>query len=116
MNDKNKGVTQKRGIRNSRIQIVFISNGQNLCHHPTKNEADKMERCLEAVFNQTIKPHEVLVVDGHSTDRTVKNGRKFPVRILYEDYGTVGWARQVGLENTEGDFMASTAADCRGIL
>ena len=37
---------------------------------PVKNEEDKIERCLEAVFNQTIKPYEVIMVDGHSTDGT----------------------------------------------
>ena len=79
---------------------------------PVRNEADKIERCLEAVFNQTIKPHEVIVVDGHSTDKTVGNAKKFPVKILYEDYGTVGGARQVGVENAEGDFIAFTDADC----
>lgn len=79
---------------------------------PVKNEAEKIERCLEAVFNQTIKPFEVIVVDGHSTDKTVENARKFPVKILYEDYGTVGGARQVGVENAEGDFIAFTDADC----
>ena len=46
---------------------------------PVKNEENKIERCLEAVFNQTIKPFEVIVVDGHSTDKTVENARKFPV-------------------------------------
>lgn len=53
---------------------------------PVKNEADKIERCFEAVFNQTIKPFEVIVVDGHSPDNTVENAKKFSVKILYEDY------------------------------
>jgi len=35
---------------------------------PVKNESEKIERCLEAVFNQAIKPFEVIVVDGHSTE------------------------------------------------
>ena len=43
-----------------------------------KNEEEKIERCFEAVFNQTIKPFEVIVVDGHSMDKTVENARKFP--------------------------------------
>jgi glycosyltransferase involved in cell wall biosynthesis len=79
---------------------------------PVKNEEKKIERCLEAVFNQTIKPYEVIVVDGHSTDKTVDTARKFPVKILYEDYGTIGGARQVGVESAEGDFVAFTDADC----
>lgn len=56
---------------------------------PVKNEAEKIERCLDAVFNQTIQTFEVIVVDGHSTDRTVKNARKFPIKVVYEDYGTI---------------------------
>lgn len=79
---------------------------------PVKNEEDKIERCLEAVFGQTIKPFEVIIVDGHSTDKTVKNARKFPVKVIYEDYGTVGGARQLGVENAGGESVAFTDADC----
>jgi glycosyltransferase involved in cell wall biosynthesis len=51
---------------------------------PVKNEAEKIERCLEAVFSQSYKPDEVLVVDGHSTDRTVENAKgEF---IAFTDY------------------------------
>ena len=45
---------------------------------PVKSEAGKIARCLETLFNQTIKPFEVIVVDGHSMDKTVENARKFP--------------------------------------
>ena len=79
---------------------------------PVKNEEEKIERCLEAVFDQTIKPFEVIVVDGQSTDKTVENARKFPVNIFYEDYHTRGGACQVGVENAEGDYVAFTDADC----
>ena len=79
---------------------------------PVKNEANKIKHCLEAVFNQTIQPYEVIVVDGHSTDKTVEKAREFPVKVVYEDYGTVGGARQVGVENAKGDFIAYTDADC----
>ena len=37
---------------------------------PVKNEEKKIEQCLEAVFSQSLKPHELIVVDGHSTDGT----------------------------------------------
>ena len=79
---------------------------------PVKNEADKIEQRLEAVFNQTVKPHEVIVVDGHSVDNTVETTRKFPVRILYKNHGTVGGARQVGAETAKGVFIAFMDADC----
>lgn len=56
---------------------------------PVRNEEEKIERCLEAVFNQSYKPYEVIVVDGHSTDKTMENARKFPIKVVYEDYGTI---------------------------
>lgn len=79
---------------------------------PVINEEDKIGHCLEAVFSQTINAIEVIVVDGHSTDRTVKVAEKFPVQILYEDYHTRAGACQVGVENANGEFISFTDADC----
>ena len=79
---------------------------------PVKNEADKIERCLNAVFAQSLKPCEVIVVDGHSSDKTVENARKFPVEIFYEDYHNRAGGCQVGVENAKGDYVAFTDADC----
>jgi len=79
---------------------------------PVRNEAGKIERCLEGVFSQSCKPYEVIVVDGHSNDGTVERARRFPIRILYEDYGTRGGACQVGIEHAESEYVAFTDADC----
>lgn len=79
---------------------------------PVRNEAPKIARCLQALLNQTLQPYEVIVVDGHSADSTVEVARKFPVTVTYEDYGTVGGARQVGVEHAQGDYVAFTDADC----
>ena len=79
---------------------------------PVKNEEDKIEQCLEAVFGQTIQPFEVIVIDAHSTDNTVGNAKKFPVRVFYEDYHTRAGACQIGVNNAKGDFIAFTDADC----
>ena len=79
---------------------------------PVKNEELKIEQCLKAVFNQSVPPIEVIVVDGHSTDNTVKNASQFPVRIFFEDYHTRAGANQIGIENAIGEFIAFTDADC----
>lgn len=42
---------------------------------PVKNEEENIERCLEAVFSQSLKSHEGIVVDGHSTDGTFEDIR-----------------------------------------
>lgn len=79
---------------------------------PVRNEEDKIIDCLEAVSDQTLMPFEIIMVDGHSTDTTVKKANKYPIRLFYESYGTVGGARQVGVENAKGDYIAFTDADC----
>jgi glycosyltransferase involved in cell wall biosynthesis len=79
---------------------------------PVRNGAPKIERCLQAIRGQTLQPSEIIVVDGHSTDATVEIARKFQTRVVFEDYGTVGGARQVGVEEAEGDYVAFTDADC----
>ncbi len=79
---------------------------------PVKNEAKRIEQCLNAVFAQSYVPFEVIVVDGHSTDETVTFAQKYPVKIFYEDYRTRAGANQVGIENAQGDYIAFTDADC----
>jgi GT2 family glycosyltransferase len=79
---------------------------------PVKNEGKKIKNCLEAVFSQTYRPYEVIVVDGRSTDDTVKNAQTFPVKIFYEDYHTRAGANQIGINNAIGDYIAFTDADC----
>jgi cellulose synthase/poly-beta-1,6-N-acetylglucosamine synthase-like glycosyltransferase len=79
---------------------------------PVRNEAAKIEQCLEAVFSQSLKPYEVIIVDGHSTDQTTENAKKFPVKVFYESYYTRAGGCQVGTENAEGEYVAFTDADC----
>jgi cellulose synthase/poly-beta-1,6-N-acetylglucosamine synthase-like glycosyltransferase len=79
---------------------------------PVKNEAKKIETCIEAVLAQSYPAFEVIVVDGHSTDETVCVAQKFPVKILYENYRTRAGANQVGIENSNGNYIAFTDADC----
>ena len=79
---------------------------------PVLNNADKISRCLEAVLNQSLKPYEVIVVDGHSTDGTVDIAKRYPVKVLYENYHTRAGALQVGVNNAHGDLIAFTDADC----
>ena len=40
---------------------------------PVRNEEEKITQCLEAVFDQSLKAHEVIVVDGYLTDGTFED-------------------------------------------
>ena len=79
---------------------------------PVKNGEDNIEKCIMAILDQELQPFEIIVIDGHSTDKTVEIVRRFPVRLIYEEYGTVGGARQIGLVNARGNYIAFTDADC----
>ncbi|MFZ3060700.1 MAG: glycosyltransferase [Candidatus Methanoperedens sp.] len=79
---------------------------------PVKNEEEKIEQCLKSIFNQSNPPFEVIIVDGHSSDKTVEKAEKYPIILLYEDHKTRAGACQVGLENSRGEIIAFTDADC----
>jgi glycosyltransferase involved in cell wall biosynthesis len=79
---------------------------------PVRNQANKIEQCLKAVFAQSLQPHEVIIVDGHSTDDTVEEARKFPVKVFSQEQGAAGAARQIGVENADGEYLAFTDGDC----
>lgn len=52
-----------------------------------------LERCLTALVAQTVKPHEIILVDNASSDRSVDIARRFPaVRLMALDQNT-GFAR-----------------------
>lgn len=78
---------------------------------PMRNEADKIGKCLRAVLAQSLKPYEVIVVDGHSTDGSVEIAEQFPVRVLHEDNPSIGGGRQIGVANVAGEYVAFTDAD-----
>jgi len=44
---------------------------------PTKNEEDNIVRCLKALKSQTYKNLELILVDNHSTDKTVALAKPF---------------------------------------
>ena len=50
-------------------------------------------RCLTALMEQTVKPHEIILVDNASSDGSIEIARRFPsVRLMLQDQNT-GFAR-----------------------
>jgi glycosyltransferase involved in cell wall biosynthesis len=79
---------------------------------PTKNEEQVIYECLSSVFNQSLKPLEVIIVDGRSTDNTLKETRQFPVKIITEAEPTsLPNARNLGIENAKGEIIFIMDAD-----
>jgi glycosyltransferase involved in cell wall biosynthesis len=79
---------------------------------PTKNEEQVICECLASVFNQSLKPLEVIIVDGKSTDNTIKEARQFSVKVFTETEPTsLPNARNLGIQNAKGNVIFIMDAD-----
>lgn len=79
---------------------------------PTKNEEQVIHECLSFVFTQSLKPLEVIIVDGRSTDDTLKKAQQFPVKIITEkEPASLPNARNLGIENAKGEVILFMDAD-----
>lgn len=68
---------------NNRVSVIVVNwNGERF-----------IKQCLVALMNQTLKPHEIILVDNASSDGSVGIVRRFPsVRLIELDQNT-GFAR-----------------------
>jgi O-antigen biosynthesis protein len=77
---------------------------------------DTIEECLHSLIELNYPNYEVLVVDDGSTDATAQIARRFPVRLLSSDHVGLSGARNMGLEQAQGEFVAYIDADARADL
>lgn len=83
------------------------------CIIPTYNSARFIAETIDSVFAQTVGMYEVLVVDDGSTDDTksVVDSFEGRVRWLRQENSGPGAARNNGVRNTTGDFIAFLDSD-----
>ena len=72
-----------------------------------------VREAIESVFNQTILPAEIIVVDDGSTDQTAEISKSYEPKISYifQDNAGPGPARNTGLKNTSGNLIAFLDGD-----
>ncbi len=78
----------------------------------TKNEEEYLENCLKCLLTQEVKP-EIIVIDNHSKDKTLKIARKYADKLLFDDNGGLGLARDIAITSAKGDIIAFCDADAR---
>ena len=80
---------------------------------PTYNRADYLPQALRSVFDQSLSPSEVIVVDDGSSDGTADLVRGFrpAVRYIWQDHRGVSAARNLGLDEARGEVIAWLDAD-----
>jgi glycosyltransferase involved in cell wall biosynthesis len=82
---------------------------------PTYNRAYILGQAIESVLQQTYQPVEVVVIDDGSTDDTRRVVESFgpPVRYFYQPNAGVSSARNYGLREARGEFVALLDSDDR---
>ncbi len=81
---------------------------------PTFNREKTIIKCIESVINQTYPVMEILVIDDGSTDNTkrlVANFSSDKVFLLYQNHKGAQAARNKGIINAKGDYIAFLDSD-----
>lgn len=80
-----------------------------------RNEEKYIEECIESLLHLDYPQdsYEIIIVDGMSTDKTQELVQKYPVKLLLNERKNVAAARNLGVENSLGDFVAFTDGDCK---
>ena len=87
---------------------------------PTHNRAGLLQKALESVLAQTYPVNEILIVDDGSTDGTKDivgsylrgtAGAKTSVKYIYQEQQGVAAARNSGIANSTGEWLAFLDSD-----
>ena len=84
---------------------------------PTYNRAHTLVRIYESMCYQTCKDFEWLVIDDGSTDDTAtlvdkwKREDRIPILYVYKENGGPATARNLGIEEAIGDYIAFLDSD-----
>lgn len=83
---------------------------------PARNEEDNLSRLLPSLRDPSFAPHEILVVDDHSSDRTAEVARAHGATVISGTDLPAGWygkpwACQQGADAATGDWLLFLDAD-----
>ncbi|MDA4126124.1 MAG: glycosyltransferase [Thaumarchaeota archaeon] len=94
-------------VSNPRVSVVM----------PNFNEAEFLGKAIESVLGQTMADLELIVVDGHSTDNSLKIARSYAdednrVRVITEEERKgVSASRNIGIREAKGEAIAFLDSD-----
>lgn len=78
---------------------------------PTYNEAEGIVQCIESIMRNSIKPIEIIIADGGSTDKTVELAEQAGAIVYNNPNRTAASGRNVGILHAKGDIIAFTDGD-----
>lgn len=83
---------------------------------PVYNAEKYLQRCVDSILKQSFTDFEVLLIDDGSHDRSGElcdeyGDKDNRVRVFHKENGGVSSARNVGLDNALGDWLAFVDSD-----
>lgn len=80
---------------------------------PVRDEEESIRVLLEGLLSQTLPPNEIVITDGGSIDATREIIEEFissgaPVRLIRQQAALPGRGRNVGVEHSQGEWVAFT--------
>lgn len=83
---------------------------------PIYNTEKYLDKCLNSIKNQTFKDFEVIMVDDGSTDKSAEICKYFSnedsrFKYFFKENGGSSSARNLGLRNAQGDYIAFIDSD-----
>lgn len=79
----------------------------------TKNEERWISRCLDMVYQQSLRNFEVIIVDNLSSDHTVEIAKRYPVKeVVNIEKFLPGLALNEGIRVSTGKFIVCLSAHC----
>lgn len=81
---------------------------------PLYNKEKQIVAALQKVFEQTYQDFEIIIVDDGSTDGSISEVNKFSdsrVQLISQENAGVSMARNKGIENAKGKYIAFLDAD-----
>lgn len=96
--NKNKKVSDKNPL----VSIIIR----------TKNEERWITLCLNAVFSQSYKNFEVIIIDNNSTDSTLARLKEFSISLLSINEFFPGLAINKGIKKSKGEIIVCLSGHC----
>lgn len=79
----------------------------------TKNRADQLIRCLDSLFQQSIPPNEVVIIDSSDVPQVVRQrSDRFSLVYHYAPYYSIPQAREMGIEMARYPLVLFLDDDC----
>lgn len=78
---------------------------------PTFNQGQYFAQTLDSTFDQTVKPHEVIVINDGSTDNTKEIASSYSVKLINQVNKGLASARNTGIMWATGEFVLPLDSD-----